>query len=189
MARSELRYAVPGRAAGCRRGGAAQWTAAGHQRAVSMLSHAHAHAPPPSAAPYIPALPRSFSSSVDAIDYEAPAWVRDATWAVFFASGFSIAAVLGVYLGDASWSVSTGGGARSGPCRLPWRALSGALWRAGLRILVLGMGCPKLQMPSCWGVFEWHNPGWHTLRPLGWRLAPAPACSCRPGVAHGSWNV
>jgi len=46
---------------------------------------------------------------VDAIDYRAPPALMAATVAVFVASGLGLAWTLQAALGDATWSVSTGG--------------------------------------------------------------------------------
>ncbi|GAB4824184.1 hypothetical protein N2152v2_011230 [Parachlorella kessleri] len=46
--------------------------------------------------------------SVDAKDYRAPAWAQAATVAVCALCGSAIAAALGSWLGDPSWSISTG---------------------------------------------------------------------------------
>ena len=46
--------------------------------------------------------------SVEVKDYRAPAWAQAATVAVCALCGASIAAALGSWLGDPSWSISTG---------------------------------------------------------------------------------
>lgn len=49
--------------------------------------------------------------SVDAVEYEAPTWVRATAAGVSLAAGLGTAALFSVALGDATWSVSSGIGA------------------------------------------------------------------------------
>lgn len=48
---------------------------------------------------------------MDAVDYEAPAWMRAATAALCLAGGAGTAAFFNWALGDATWAVSSGIGA------------------------------------------------------------------------------